>query len=94
VVHEIINTKNRHISVIGAGFICSDIIHIGNKISLYNGGTCANVISALAYVGIKTSLIKVEYDDILDHLVNKTLEDIGVNILYTKTSTKSSSRTL
>lgn len=76
--------------IIGAGLACLDIINDGERISVMNGGTCANVLTALAQLGEDATMIVPEYtNDICKDKFYLTFNKLNVNLLfYGKTKQK------
>lgn len=76
--------------VIGAGLACLDIINEGKKISIMNGGTCANVMTALAQLGEDATMLLPDYiNDIHKDEFYLTFKRLNVDLLfYGKTKQK------
>lgn len=76
--------------IIGAGLACLDIINEEKKISVMNGGTCANVLTALAQLGEDVTMLLPEYiNDIHKDEFYLTFNRLNVNLLfYGKTKQK------
>lgn len=69
--------------VIGAGLACLDIINEEKKISVMNGGTCANVLTALAQLGEDATMLLPEYmSDIRKDEFYLTFNRLNVNLLF------------
>ena len=69
--------------VIGAGLACLDIINEEKKISVMNGGTCANVLTALAQLGEDATMLLPEYmNDIRKDEFYLTFNRLNVNLLF------------
>lgn len=49
--------------VLGAGFLCVDIIQRQERKEVSLGGTAANVLSILSKMGWRTVFISADYDD-------------------------------
>jgi fructokinase len=74
--------QNAARSVLGAGLITLDIIiqeQEGSSIAHAVGGTCGNVIAALAYLGWDTTPIGRLGDDAAGHAIRQELSGLGVS---------------
>lgn len=68
--------------VIGAGLACLDIINEENNITIMNGGTCANVLTALAQLGNDVSMLLPHYsEDIRREEFYQTFKRLNVHLL-------------
>lgn len=69
--------------VIGTGLACLDIINDGNKISVMNGGTCANVLTVLAQLGVEATILLPRYiNDIQNDKFCLTFKKLNVSLLF------------
>lgn len=69
--------------VIGAGLACLDIINEGEKISVMNGGTCANVLTALTQLGEETTMLLPKYiNDIRSKEFYLAFEKLDVGMIF------------
>lgn len=76
------------LSVLGLGFSGLDIINANNDRRFLPGGTCANVLSVLAFLGWRSVLVKAEYSDGWNSFVDRALQRIGVEVSVFKSSKK------
>ncbi|MDY0278187.1 MAG: PfkB family carbohydrate kinase [Acholeplasma sp.] len=80
--------------ILGTGFIGMDIIKYDNRNIYLPGGTCANVISVLAYSGWDASLIKANYYDNWNVYINGLLSELNIKMLNLKKSNKQTPRVI
>lgn len=64
--------------IIGAGLVCLDIIRDRGNDKFYTGGSCANVVSALAFLGWQSKVIMGNYLDLAGDIINSNLDKLGV----------------
>lgn len=65
--------------IIGAGLVCLDIIKDRGDDKFYTGGSCANVVSALAFLGWQSKVIIGNYSDLAGEIISSNLDRIGVH---------------
>ncbi len=81
-----VEMKNSHMSVLGAGFSCIDIIKWETEEKAVLGGTAANVLSILSQIGLETTLLTAEYTGGAGLWFERALEIRGINgIRFAKT---------
>ncbi len=69
--------------IIGAGLACLDIIVQEKEIVVMNGGTCANVVTALAQLGEEATILLPEYqDDIQRNQFYSTFNKLNVELMF------------
>lgn len=71
----------RKMNALGIGFAGLDIIKNNEDEVIMAGGTCGNVISALASLGWKADIIKSCYNDYWNHVADLLWQSINVNII-------------
>ncbi|WP_010681010.1 PfkB family carbohydrate kinase [Acetivibrio cellulolyticus] len=84
--------KKQGISVLGTGLVCLDIIKHNDRFSYLNGGSCGNVISSLAFLGVSTTIVKAQYKDYINSFINHNFKRLGVNIVEFEINDKLSPR--
>lgn len=69
--------------VVGAGLACLDIINREREIIAMNGGTCANVLSALAQLGEEAIILLPKYEnDVQSERFYSTFLDLNVKLIF------------
>lgn len=72
------------VSVLGMGFCCIDIIKEEQQTDYYVGGTAANVMCGLAYLGARTLLLVPHYNDIYASYLERSIAECGVHMIHTE----------
>ncbi len=66
-------------TAVGAGLVALDIVFNGSHVPrLMPGGSCANVLSYLSFLGLKTHLLAHLGSNLASRMVRQRLEQIGV----------------
>lgn len=69
--------------MLGAGLACLDIINEAKKISVMNGGTCANVLTVFAQLGEEATMLLPKYsNDIQNDEFYLTFKKLNVSLLF------------
>lgn len=69
--------------VVGAGLACLDIINREREIIAMNGGTCANVLTALAQLGEEAVILLPKYEkDIQNERFYSAFLDLNVKLMF------------
>ncbi|EQB22038.1 hypothetical protein UNSWDHB_652 [Dehalobacter sp. UNSWDHB] len=78
VQHNLYSNENNVPNVLGAGLLCLDIIKNIENTKYLNGGSCGNVVSALSFLGWRSSIITNQYKDPAGDILNQNLERLRV----------------
>ena len=76
--------------IIGAGLACIDLIYDSEQLTIQNGGTCSNVLSALSSLGWNSILVKPQYAGNYEKIMDNAFQTLGmktVRFKKTKVST-------
>lgn len=77
----------KNVKILGLGLMCLDIVYYKGMPKIMSGGSCANVISVLAQVGMNCTILREKYSDCFESFLYDSLSDFGVKqILYKKTT--------
>lgn len=89
-----ISEEKGKLKILGIGFVCADIIKTKNNNTYMPGGTCANVLAVLSYLGWNSYLVKANYNDIYNELIEADLGNMGVEIINFTNTDKNTPRVL
>lgn len=77
----------KKVSILGLGLMCLDIVYYNGMPKIMSGGSCANVISVLAQVGMNCTVLREKYSDSFESVLYDSLSAFGVKqTLYKNTS--------
>ncbi len=71
-------------SILGVGLVCLDVIKADGAPRYFNGGSCGNVISGLAFLGWKASIVTPSYKGIGGKIVMTNLAKLGISQIKTE----------
>lgn len=78
--------KEKEFSVLGAGFACLDIVKLAESDRIMLGGTAANVVSFLSFLGIGSEFLLADYSGESGDWLRNSFEKRGVKcIRFSKT---------